>query len=330
LIARATGILKRKSPDREPPSQIRGLPKDKNPATIAGFPMNRPCLLFITFLALAPAFQAADEDYVPGPDAMVKEGVPQGEVTQHSLKSSIFPGTERDYWIYVPAQYDGTKAACLMVFFDGGGFVSEKGSFRAPTVFDNLIHTGEMPATIGVFVNPGVIPPAKEGQEPRKNRSFEYDTLSDQNARFVIEELLPEVGKTVKLSANPDCRAICGNSSGGIAAFTVAWERPDSFRKVVSHIGSFTNIRGGHVYPALIRKTEPKPIRVFLQEGENDLDNLHGNWPLANLQMAAALKFANYDHQLAMGTGKHSGRHGGAIFPVTMRWIWRDWKALKP
>jgi enterochelin esterase-like enzyme len=288
-------------------------------------------------LALLPALLlaafplgAADEDYVPGPDAMVKEGVPRGEVTKHFWKSEVFEGTERDYWIYVPAQYDGSKPACFMVFFDGGGFVKDDGAFRVPTVFDNLIHAGEMPVTVGVFVNPGVVPPAKEGQEARKNRSFEYDTLSDQNARFLLGEILPEVGKTVKLSTNPDCRAICGNSSGGIAAFTVAWERPDAFRKVVSHIGSFTNIRGGHAYPALVRKTEPKPLRVFLQEGENDLDNLHGNWPLANRQMEAALKFAGYDHKMVWGTGAHSGRHGGAIFPDTMRWLWRDWRELEP
>ena len=282
-------------------------------------------LLFFT-----PALFAADEDYVPGPEAMVKEGVPRGKISQHQWTSQVFEGTERDYWVYVPAQYDGSKPACVLVCFDGGGFVKEDGSFRAPVVLDNLIHAGDMPVTIGIFVNPGVVPPAKEGQEARKNRSFEYDTLSDQNARFLIEELLPEVGKSYKLSTNPDCRAVCGNSSGGIAAFTVAWERPDAFRKVISHIGSFTNIRSGHVYPALIRKTEPKPLRVFLQEGENDLDNLHGNWPLANREMEAALKFAKYDHQLVMGTGKHSGRHGGAIFPETLRWIWRDWKTLQP
>ncbi|MBL9152097.1 MAG: esterase family protein [Verrucomicrobiales bacterium] len=274
---------------------------------------------------------AAQDDYQPGPDAQPKEGVPKGTVTQAKWTTSrIFPGTERDYWVYVPAGHDSSKPACVMVFFDGGGFVNEKGAFRVPTVFDNLIQAGEIPPTIGIFVNPGVVPPAKAGQEGRKNRSFEYDTLSDQNPRFLIEELLPEVAKTHRLSDNPDCRAVCGNSSGGIAAFTVAWERPDVFRKVVSHIGSFTNIRGGHVYPALIRKTEPKPLRVFLQEGENDLDNLHGNWPLANRQMEAALKFAKYDHKVVFGTGGHSGKHGGAIFPDTLRWLWRDWKTLKP
>ena len=280
--------------------------------------------------AFSPSSALAQDDYKPGPDAERKEGVPQGKVTQHTWESTIFPGTVRDYWIYVPAQYDGSKPAALTVFFDGGGFVNEKGAFRVPIVFDNLIHAGEMPVTIGVFINPGVVPAEKEGAEARKNRSYEYDTLSDQNARFLLEEILPEVSKSYNISDNPDARATCGNSSGGIAAFTVAWEKPDSFRKVISHIGSFTNIRGGDVYPFLIRKTEPrKPLRVFLQDGENDLDNLHGNWPLANQQMDLALTFAGYDHKLVLGTGGHSGRHGGAIFPDTLRWLWRDWKELK-
>lgn len=280
----------------------------------------------LALFAIAYIGHAQDEPYEKGPDSMPKDGVAKGEVTQHSWESQIFPGTVRDYWVYVPKQYDGSKPAALFVAQDGGGFVSEKGSFAAPVVFDNLIHAGEMPVTIGVFINPGVVPPAEEGQEGRKNRSYEYDSLGDQYARFLLEEILPKVGKTYKLSDDPAMRCICGNSSGGIAAFTVAWERPDAFGKVISHIGSFTNIRGGHVYPALIRKTDKKAIRVFLQEGKNDLDNLHGNWPLANQQMAAALKFAGYDYQFVLGEGRHSGRHGGAIFPDTLRWIWRDWK----
>lgn len=284
-------------------------------------------LLFLSFITL-PVF-GADEDYVLGPDSKVKEGVPQGKVTQHVWKSTLFPGTERDYWIYVPAQYNGSKPACLIVLQDGGGFVKENGSFQAPTVFDNLIHAGEMPVTIGLFINPGVVPAAKEGQQARKNRSYEYDSLGDLYARFLLEEMIPEVQKSYKISDNPEARALVGNSSGAICAFTVAWERPDAFRKVISHIGSFTNIRGGHVYPALIRKTVPKNLRVFLQDGENDLDNLHGNWPLSNQDMAAALKFSGYDYQFVLGTGKHSGRHGGAIFPDTLRWLWRDWKTLE-
>jgi enterochelin esterase family protein len=198
-----------------------------------------------------------------------------------------------------------------------------------PVVFDNLIHKGEMPVTIGVFIEPGHFDePAPAGERSsngkRSNRSFEYDTLSDQYARFLLEEILPEVGKSYNLTGDPNLRAICGISSGGICAWTVAWERPDAFRKVLSHVGSFTNIRGGHVYPSLIRKTEPKPIRIFLQDGSGDLDNAHGNWPLANQQMAAALKFARYDYQFVYGEGAHNGIHGGAILPDSLRWLWRD------
>ncbi len=271
---------------------------------------------------------SAVDDYKPGPDAMRKAGVPQGKITQHKWTSKkVYPGTERDYWIYVPAQYDGKKPAALMVFQDGRGFMSDKGHTRAPIVFDNLIHSGDMPITIGLFIQPGTVPAVAKGQSPRPCRSFEYDSLGDRYARFLIEEMIPELEKHYVISKDPDLRAICGNSSGGICAFTVAWERPDAFRKVVSHIGSFTNIRGGHVYPALIRKTDRKPIRVFLQDGENDLDNMHGSWPLSNQDMAASLKYKGYDYKFVFGDGRHSGKHGGAIFPQTMRWLWRDHQA---
>ena len=195
-----------------------------------------------------------------------------------------------------------------------------------PTVFDNLIHKGEMPVTIGIFINPGNFPPSKEDAKGRSNRSYEYDSLSDEYARFLLEEILPEVGKSYKLTDDPNGRAIGGISSGGICAWTVAWERPDAFRKVLSHVGSFTNIRGGDVYPGMIRKTERKPIRVFLQDGSGDLDNLHGSWPLANLQMTAALRHMDYDYKLVFGDGGHNGRHGGAILPDSLRWLWRDTK----
>lgn len=281
------------------------------------------CLL----LPLSTGMLQAADDYKLGPDSMVQDGVPQGEIIQAKWESKkVFPGTIRDYWIYVPAQYDGKKPACVMVFQDGRTYVDKKRQYRTPIVFDNLIHKGEMPVTIGIFLNPGVIPPAKEGAKPRRNRSFEYDTLSDQYARFLLEEILPSVGEKYNITKDPNGRAICGISSGGICAWTVAWERPDAFGKVLSHVGSFTNIRGGHVYPALIRKTEVKPIRVFLQEGSNDLDNLHGNWPLSNQQMAAALKFAKYDYKFAYGDGGHNGKHGGAILPESLRWLWRDYK----
>jgi enterochelin esterase-like enzyme len=261
-----------------------------------------------------------------GPDSQRQEGVPQGKVTRFEWKSeSVYPGTIRECWTYVPAQYDGTSPAALMVFQDGHAYVDEKGQFRVPVVFDNLIHRKEMPVTVGVFVNPGhkgELP--KPGWGDKNNRSVEYDTLSDVYARFLLEELLPEVEKTVKLSPDPKKRAICGISSGGICAFTAAWERPQAFGKVLSHVGSFTNIRGGHAYEALIRKTPAKPVRVFLQDGSNDLDNVHGHWPMANQQMALSLAHAKWDYKFEFGEGKHSGAHGGAILPESLRWLWRD------
>lgn len=276
--------------------------------------------------------RASDADYSLGPDSMPKEGVPQGAVTEHVWKDSkVFPGTIRRYYVYIPKQYDGSQPAALMVFQDGHAYIAPQGQFRAPVVMDNLIAEGAMPVTIGVFIDPGHLDelPEQPGWKPTpKNRSIEYDSLSDDYSRLVLEEILPAVEREqgVKLTSNPELRAIGGISSGGIAAWTVAWERPDSFRKVLSHVGSFVNIRGGHHYPALIRKTERKPIRVFLQDGENDLDNQHGNWPLANRQMAKALAFKDYDHQFVMGSGEHSGQHGGAILPESLRWLWRGWQ----
>ena len=280
----------------------------------------------IALLVASPLFAA--DDYKLGPDSQVQAGVPQGKVAQGKwVSEKVFPGTERDYWVYIPAQYDGTKPACLMVFQDGGNYAKTDGQFRAPVVFDNLIHKKEMPVTIGVFLNPGNIPAAQPDQKGRSNRSFEYDSLGDQYARFLIEEALPGLCERhqLKLTDDPEGRSTCGISSGGICAFTVAWERPDQFRRVISHIGSFTNIRGGHVYPALIRKTEKKPLRIFLQDGSTDLDNLHGNWPLANQQMASSLKFKGYDYQFEYGDGGHNGKHGGMLLPDSLRWLWKDY-----
>jgi len=278
--------------------------------------------------AVGVAVSQGAEPYKLGPDSQRQDGVPRGEVHQSKFTSEkVYPGVERDMWVYIPAQYDGTKPACVMVFQDGRGYASEKGHTRAPIVFDNLIHKGEIPVMVGIFLQPGVTPPAKEGAKPRRHRSYEYDSLTNLYARFLIEEVIPHVQKTHKLKLVDDAagRAICGISSGGSCAFTAAWERPDYFSKVLSYVGSFTNIRGGHAYPALIRKTEPKPIRVFLQDGESDLDNLHGHWPLANQQMNAALKHMGYDVKFEFGVGGHNGRHGGAIFPDAMRWLWRDY-----
>jgi enterochelin esterase family protein len=262
------------------------------------------------------------EVYETHPDSREQPEVPTGTLKQMpKWESQIFAGTFRDWWVYVPAQYNPASPAAVMVFQDGAGpkdFV--------PTVFDNLIAKKDMPVTVGIFIQPGVF---KDG---RANRSFEYDTLSDQYARFLLDEILPEVEKTVKLKHDAASRAIAGQSSGGICAFTVAWERPDAFSRVVSWIGSFTNIasgktvrEGGHNYEALVRKTPKKPIRVFLQDGANDLDNANGNWPLANQTLAKSLAYAGYDYRFEFGHGFHSNRHGRAMLPDTLRWLWRGY-----
>lgn len=263
------------------------------------------------------------EVYATHPDSRPQPGVPSGTLTAYSdWRSAVYPGTTRDWWVYVPAQYRAEEPACAMVFQDGAGHKD-----FVPTVFDNLIAKGEMPVTVGVFVDPGVF------ADGTRNRSAEYDTLSDQYSRFLLEEILPEVERTARLRHDPQSRAISGLSSGGICAFTVAWERPDAFHKVLSWIGSFTNIArgasgrdGGHNYPALVRGTAPKPIRVFLQDGQNDLNHAAGDWWLANQEMASALTFAGYDHAVAWGRGFHSAKHGRAILPDSLRWLWRGWR----
>lgn len=264
--------------------------------------------------------------YAKHPDEGHRTGVPKGTLRQMPRwQSKVFAGTSRDWWVYIPSQIvPGTRAA-VAIFQDGIQYKD-----YVPGVFDNLIHTGEIPPMVGVFVNPGT------RADGSSNRSFEYDTLSAQYATFLVDEILPEVEKIAPLRAEPGARAIVGASSGGICAFTAAWERPDQFGKVVSWIGSFTNIasgktlrEGGHNYPALIRKTPKKPIRVFLQGGANDLDNEHGSWPLANQQMAKALAFAGYDYTFIWGEGFHSHRHGRSIFPDTLRWLWRDHRDMK-
>jgi enterochelin esterase family protein len=264
--------------------------------------------------------------YTLGPDSQPQPGVPRGKVEGPLIwKSRIFPNTSREYWIYVPAQYDASAPAAVMVFQDGHKYVHVEQEYRAPVVMDNLIHRKEMPVTIGLFVNPGhggeTFP---DNRFRASNRSVEYDTPNGDYARMLIDELLPELARRYTLTTDPERRALVGASSGGICAFTAAWERPDYFRKVVSHIGSFTNIRGGYHYPYLLRRSDKKPLRVFLQDGANDLDNQFGNWPLANQSMAAALKFKGYDYRFAFGDGAHTHKHGGAILPETLRWLWRD------
>jgi len=276
----------------------------------------------------------AQTSFELGPDSQRQPGVPEGEIIQLRFEGSeIYPNTSRDWWIYVPDQYDGQTPAAMMVFQDGIAYVTETGGnrpngppVRVPVVFDNLIHKGEMPVTIGVFVNPGhFIGDNPDG--PARNRSFEYDSTTDLYSRFLIEEIIPEVQSRYQITSDREGWAIGGVSSGGICAFTVAWQRPDKFSKVVSHIGSFTNIRGGHVYPDLVRQSAQKPIRIFLQGASNDLNLRPGNWWLANQQMADSLEFAGYDYLAEWGDGGHHMDHGGAIFPDTMRWLWRDYSA---
>ena len=261
------------------------------------------------------------EVYETHRDARERAGVPKGSVKQMpSWSSKIFAGTTRDWWVYVPAQYNASSPAAVMVFQDGAA----ARQYVVP-VLDNLIAQGDIPVTVGLFIEPGGI------KAPRDNRSFEYDALSDQYARFLLEEILPEVEKTVRLRSDAAGRAIAGQSSGAIAAFTAAWERPNEFSKVLSGIGSFTNIQsgktlreGGHNYAAMIRKAPKKPIRIFMQDGANDLDNQHGSWWLANQTLARSLAFAGYDYRFEQGQGFHSNGHIRAILPDALRWLWRN------
>lgn len=283
-----------------------------------------PTLFPALILTVACAATAHGQN---NPVRTVQPDVPKGKITSRVFEtSSLFPGTKRDFSVYVPAQYKPDQPANLMVFMDGRGYLKTNGAFRVPVVFDNLIHQKEMPVTIAVFVNPGTVTATAKGAKNRSNRSFEYDTLGDRYAKFLIDEFLPVATKGLNVSKDPADRAVCGISSSGICAFTVAWEKPDQFGKVMSHIGSFTNIRGGWAYPGLVRKSHkaPKAIKVYLQDGVDDLNNLHGNWPLGNRDLAAALQFAKYTYKLEMTDGGHSGKWAGEEFPNAVKWLWDD------
>ena len=272
--------------------------------------------------------------YVLGPDSQEKANVPKGVVTKFHLEDSwAFPGYSRDWALYVPAQYDGKKEACLMVFQDGMGYIGPKGNWRVSTVFDNLIAEGKMPVTIALFINPGFAPDAnnptgkgKDGKPLGKsNRSFEYDSVTDKYVKFLLEEMIPLVeAKGYKISKDAKRRAIAGASSGGICAFNAAWQRPDAFSKVFTTIGSFTNIRGGNKFPEMVLAEPKKDIRVYSQDGSHDLTNQFGVWPEANQKMADAWKAKGYDYQFVMGEGTHDGRHGGMLMPDALKWLWRD------
>jgi gluconolactonase len=246
--------------------------------------------------------------------------LPANVVKGEFANSIVYPGTWREYWVYVPKELDRAKPAPLMVFQDGL-------QYGAPAVFDDLIQKKLLPPLVGVFVMHGRVRAPSADALDRMNRSFEYDSVSADYARFLLDELLPFVAKThgLTLSTDPNDRAIAGNSSGAIAAFAAAWNRPDGFRRVFSAIGTYVGLRGGNDFPVLIRKTEPKPIRVFLQDGRNDLNNYTGNWFLANQDMLSAFEYAGYDVRYDWGDGEHNSRHATEIFPQAVAWLWRDW-----
>ncbi len=286
------------------------------------------CVLLLCLGDASAMFaQSGPSAWMPHPDAIELPGIPHGRLeAMEAFESKIFAGTVRDWSVYIPAQLKSGSAAAVMVFQDGHDYANVKGRWRVPVVFDNLIARGEMPPTVAVFINPGHDVSAQKPQTPWKNsnRSLEYDSLGERYARFLLEEIFPEVSKKCEISTDPEMRAICGASSGGICAFTAAWERPDAFRKVLSTIGSFVNLRGGNAYPSLIRKTEPKPLRVYLADSSGDLDNAFGNWPLANKQMAAALQYMGYDVRFDFAEGfGHNSEHGSSVFPDALRWLWR-------
>ncbi len=287
-------------------------------------------------------------------DSLEQSGIKHGRLEgPFEFHSTIFANTVRRYWIYVPAKYNPKKPPNLLVFQDGQRAINPKGSLRIPTVLDNLIAKGDIPVTLGIFITPGNLSehyPDTLGMDNPNNRASEYDSLSDAYTRFLVNELLPEVAKRYRFSENPKQRIIGGTSSGAICAFTVGWHKPDSFSNVISIIGSYTSIgyrpaqadlpmqAGGDLYPGIIRKSPIRPLRIFLQDGSNDINNEHGNWFLANQQMLSALEWANtnadklgvvgarYDIKYVWGDGGHSDQHGGVLLPDMLRWLWRDQK----
>jgi enterochelin esterase-like enzyme len=289
-------------------------------------------------IAQTPAAKPPDmnSQYRLGPDSMPQEGVPKGEIRgPFTLLSKVYPGTQHTYWVYVPAQYDPAVPASLMIFNDGQAFKEENGDLRAQNVMDNLIYRREIPVMLGVFINPGRTPEqpepnAREWGDRTTNRPTEYNTPDDKYARVIVDELMPVLNKEYNISKDPEQRGIGGSSSGAIAAFMVAWERPNEFRKVLSNVGSFVNIRGGDVYAERVLASEKKPIRVFLCDGRNDNRAGRGqydprwDWFYQNVRLMKALTQKGYDVNYSWGMNLHGQKFGGAILPEMMRWLWRD------
>ena len=274
-----------------------------------------------------------NSQYRLGPDSMSQDGVPKGEIQgPFHIQSNAYPGTQHTYWVYVPAQYDPAIPTALMVFQDGQTFKDPNGDLRAQNVMDNLIYRHELPVMIGVFINPGRTPeqaepsPETSWGDGTTNRGTEYNTPDDKYARVVTEELMPALYKDYNISKDPEMHGIGGSSSGAIAAFAVAWERPNDFRKVLSNVGSFTDIRGEYVYPERVLAAEKKPIRVFLCDGRNDNRSANPNrdWFYQNVRLMKALTQKGYDVNYAFGINSHGQKFGGPIMPEMMRWLWRD------
>ena len=264
-----------------------------------------------------------DVRYLHGPESSVQAGVPSGTVTEFTWdKSTAYPGTARKFWVHVPAQYDPTEPASLMVFQDGEGFLDPSDEFRGAIVLDNLIHRGDVPVTIGVFVDPGVL---RGGENPdgRKQRNVEYDAFDDRYVSFLTEEIIPEVTSRWSITGDHDRWGICGFSSGGNGAFTAAWLRPDIFRRVLCCLPSFAQMPDGNPLPALIPQTPRKPLRIFMQAGHRDLgwNEPEWNWLANNLRVAAALAEAGYDFRLVLGDGGHNPNHAGVLLPDALRWL---------
>ena len=279
-----------------------------------------------------------NSQYRLGPDSMPQEGVPKGEIRgPYHIQSNAYPGTQHTYWVYVPAQYDPAIPTALMVFQDGQAFKDENGDLRAQNVMDNLIYRREIPVMISVFINPGRTaeqpePTPADWGDRTTNRGTEYNTPDDKYARVVTEELMPVINKEYNISKDPEMRGIGGSSSGAIAAFAVAWERPNEFRKVLSNVGSFTDIRGGYVYPERVMESPKKPLRVFLCDGRNDNRgggrgggyDEHRDWFFQNVRLMKALTAKGYDVNFSWSMNLHGQKYGGMILPDMMRWLWRD------
>jgi gluconolactonase len=272
----------------------------------------------------APPSGMPPADYSLGPDSQPQPDVPKGAVTRHLLApGKYFPGTPHNYQTYVPAQYDPSRPIASMIFLDGSGYAGN--GVRVPVVLDNLIARREVPPMLAIFLDPGVMPALSDQAQNRYERIFEYDSLTPRFADFLIDELIPEVAKSYNLSKDANDHGLAGLSTGGVGAFVAAWNRPDQFRRVITWIGSFGNFRGADRLPGLIRRTEPRPLRVFMQTGRQDLVNYAGSWYLENPRMAAALEFAGNDVTIDLGEDGHSNRHGASILPETLRWLWRDY-----